>query len=180
MGCKMVNIVGFDMEKKIEASTVVLFKNDKRKEVFLVFRSDYPVWGTTGGGIDKGETPREAGIREAHEETGFKIKIARKVGQYFFERCGITYIAHIFEGRIVSGRFRPEFPGCRGCWFSVDNLPIDMTDRVKIRIADCIRHTSGQFDKEGWPLLLKNNLHLLVRHPLAVVRYIYKKHFEKR
>ena len=58
-------------------STVVLFKDDSRKEVFLVFRSDYPIWVTTGGGAEPDETPEETALREAFEETGFKVKICK-------------------------------------------------------------------------------------------------------
>ncbi len=39
---------------------LILFKDDLRKEVFLVLRTDYPVWVLTGGGIKPGETPEEA------------------------------------------------------------------------------------------------------------------------
>lgn len=30
-------------------------------------------WNTTGGGIDDGETPEQAAVREVHEETGLQI-----------------------------------------------------------------------------------------------------------
>lgn len=35
-----------------------------------------------GGGIDPGETPVQALIREAHEETGWTIRVRRKLGVY--------------------------------------------------------------------------------------------------
>ncbi len=62
-------------------STLILFRDNEKKEVFLVFRSDYPVWGTTGGGIEDGETPKQAALRETKEETGFKVKVVRRVGE---------------------------------------------------------------------------------------------------
>jgi len=81
-----------------DGSTVVLFKDDTKKEVFLVFRSDYPIWGTTGGAIEKNETPEEAALREAYEETGFKTKITKYCGTY-----QLTYNKlHLYEGRIIS------------------------------------------------------------------------------
>ena len=52
-------------KRKQDGAFVILFKDDSRKEVFLVFRSDYPIWVLTGGGIEKGETPEQAAVREA-------------------------------------------------------------------------------------------------------------------
>ena len=31
-------------------------------------------WNTTGGGIDEGETPEQAAVREVHEETGLRVR----------------------------------------------------------------------------------------------------------
>ena len=33
-------------------------------------------WNTTGGGLDDGETPRQAAVRELHEETGLRVDAA--------------------------------------------------------------------------------------------------------
>ena len=160
------------MEKS--GSTVVLFKDDSRREVFLVFRSDYPIWVTTGGGAEPGETPAETALREAFEETGFKVKIARYAGLYQRESGKVEHKSYLFEGRIVSGEFKPEFPGCKGRWFSVDKLPWSMTDRTREKILDCLKHESEQFEKEHQPLRLRNNFHLLLPHPVATIKYIVK------
>ena len=70
--------------------------------------------------------------REAFEETGFKIKIVRKVGVYENPES----FTHLFEGRVVSGKFKPEFPGCKGRWFNINKLPRDITDKTKEKIID--------------------------------------------
>lgn len=160
------------MEKS--GATVVLFKDDSRKEVFLVFRSDYPIWVTTGGNIEPDETPKEAALREAFEETGFKVKITRYVGLYRRKSGRVEHKSYLFEGWVVSGEFRPEFPGCKGKWFPIDKLPWSMTDRTREKIFDCIKCKSGEFEKKHRPLTLKNNFHLLLLHPVAAVRYIIK------
>lgn len=87
-----------------------MFKNDNREEIFLVYRSDYPIWVTTGGGMEPEESPKKAALREAEEETGFKIKITRAVGIYYTKEKGLTTRSYLFEGRVTSGKFRPEFP----------------------------------------------------------------------
>lgn len=68
--------------KEQNGSFLILFKDDSRKEVFLVFRSDYPIWVLTGGVIERGETPKSAAVREAEEESGFKVKLLREIGVY--------------------------------------------------------------------------------------------------
>ncbi len=138
----------------------------------MVFRSDYPIWGTTGGNVEPDETPEEAALREAHEETGFKVKIVRHVGLYRRKTTNVEYKSYLFEGRVVSGEFRPEFPGCRGKWFPVNRLPLSMMKRTREKIFDCIKHESGEFEKDYHPLTLKNNFYLLLLHPIAAAKYI--------
>ena len=65
-----------------DGSHVILFKDDSKREVFLVYRSDYPIWTTTGGAVEKREIPQETAIREAYEETGFDIEIKKYLGVY--------------------------------------------------------------------------------------------------
>ena len=67
---------------KKNGSFLVLFNNRKKKKVFLVRRDDFYTWVVPGGGIEKGEKPKEAAIREAIEETGFKVKLVRSLGIY--------------------------------------------------------------------------------------------------
>ncbi len=160
------------MEKS--GATVVLFKDDRRREVFLVFRSDYPIWVTTGGGAEPGEAPEETALREAFEETGFKVRIVRSVGLYQRKSGGVEHKSYLFEGRVVSGEFKPEFPGCKGRWFPINKLPLSMTDRTREKIFDCLNYQSEQFEKEHQPLRLRNNFHLLLLHPIAAAKYLVK------
>jgi 8-oxo-dGTP pyrophosphatase MutT (NUDIX family) len=48
--------------------------NDKG-EVLLQRRGDSNKWGFPGGAIEIGETPHEAAIREAKEETGLDVEV---------------------------------------------------------------------------------------------------------
>lgn len=138
----------------------------------MVYRSDYPIWVTTGGGMEPEESPKKAALREAEEETGFKIKITRAVGIYYTKEKGLTRKSYLFEGRVTSGKFRPEFPGCKGKWFPVNKLPLSMIDLAKKKILDCLKHQVKPFRKKKRPLSLRNNLHLLLLHPLSTVKFI--------
>ena len=134
-----------------DGSFVVIFKDDSRKEVFLVFRSDMPIWNLPGGGVEADETPETAVIRETYEETDFKLEIVQKLGVYnnIDVKTGeIWNRAHLFEGRIISGIFKPEFEGCKGEWFSVDNLPSEIRPVTRVRVADTLAFGGTQFLKD--------------------------------
>ena len=59
------------MERQFTA-TVYILENDK---VLLLFHRKIQKWLPPGGHIDPNETPPEAAIREAKEETGLNIEI---------------------------------------------------------------------------------------------------------
>jgi len=63
-------------------SVAALLFNPTRTEVLLIQRRDVPVWVLPGGGIDLGERPEQAALREMFEETGFQVNIERLVGVY--------------------------------------------------------------------------------------------------
>ena len=57
---------------------VMLVNQDGKVFVGQRIDTDAPAWQMPQGGIDPGETPQEAGVRELHEETGIaphKVRI---------------------------------------------------------------------------------------------------------
>lgn len=161
-----------------DGAFLILFKNDKRNEVFLVRRDDYYVWVLTGGGIEKGEKPLEAAVRETQEETGFKVKVLRLLGVYEIvnKKRRSLRKSYLYEGRVLSGSFKPEFPGCLGKWFSIQNLPRDMARRTKGKIFDAISHQQNSAFRKKWPEgKIWENIHLLFLHPIGALKYLFKK-----
>lgn len=145
--------------KRNNGSFIVLFRNNKKDQVFLIYRSDSPIWNLPGGGIETGETPEEAAYREAKEETGFKIKITNKLGKYKnidVKTGGIWNTTHLFEGRVLSGEFVPEFEGCKGDWFKISELPKEIREITRVRINDALVFSGKQFDKEFTPSSTKS------------------------
>lgn len=153
--------------KKIGSFVVLL--NQSKTKVFLVKRSDFPVWEIQGGGIEKKETPEKTAIREAFEETGFKIKITRKVANYFNKD---KLSAHLFEGKIVSGKYKPEYKGCVGKWFYVKNLPKEMTKTKQMMIEDSLLNKMVIIKKEEPSVYSLNNIHLLLINPKMAFKYL--------
>ena len=71
----------------------------------------YPgLWDVTGGGVDSGETPMQAGIREAYEELGLELKPEdmRQIYRYYADwDDGTGLILYVFgcSADVPSGGF---------------------------------------------------------------------------
>jgi ADP-ribose pyrophosphatase YjhB (NUDIX family) len=162
----------------MDGSFVVLL-NKPRNKVFLVFRSDYPVWVLTGGGIEKGESASKAAIREAKEESNFEVKIIRSVGVYNVgNKSEPNNKIHFFEGRRLGGKFKPEYPRCMGKWFDVDKLPARMTSFSKRAIDDTLNQTRNYIEDKH-SLFHLSDLKFFILEPRATIRYLLKTRKER-
>jgi DNA gyrase/topoisomerase IV subunit B len=61
-----------------ETVRALIWDPEKKK---AVFNREGGFWELPGGGIDEGETPEEAVLRESKEETGLDCRIVRKMGK---------------------------------------------------------------------------------------------------
>ena len=83
-----------------KAARAIVIHNDC---LLVIYRSKYgkEYYTLPGGGIDAGETPEQAIIREMHEETGVEVELERLV---FVEEPGETFgRQYIFLARYISG-----------------------------------------------------------------------------
>ena len=83
-------------------SSVATIIFNEKGEVLLIKRKDVPVWVLPGGGIDPGETAEDAAVRETVEETGFLVKLKRKIAEYT-PANRITKFTHFYECEITGG-----------------------------------------------------------------------------
>src|SRR5882672_2254732 len=90
--------------QKPESVAGIVFSLD-RSQVLLILRRDVPVWVLPGGGIDAGESPEDASIREILEETGLSVKVDRLVGHYTPVNR-LTKRTNLYECSAVSGNLR--------------------------------------------------------------------------
>ncbi len=123
-------------------SFVVIF--DKAGRVLLSHRRDLDIWNLPGGGLESGELPPQAAIRETLEETGLKIKIKRLVGVY-----GKPYrneLVFVFTAKVVGGKIQrsPEADETR--FFNLKRIPENTIPKHVERIQDAIEnHTKPRF-----------------------------------
>lgn len=94
-------------------------------------------WVTPGGGIDPGEGPRQAAVRELWEETGLRVEPEAIVGPVATREVRHGYsdrvlMQHETFFRVDVGRFTPAPGGlteterarlCGHGWFAFDALP---------------------------------------------------------
>lgn len=107
------------MAREISAGGVVY--NKKTKKILLI-KDSYGRWAFPKGLIDKGETTKQAALREVEEETGLKnLKIVKKLGsiKYIYTLKGrkIFKIVTFFLMETDRIRLKPQWEIRGAKWF---------------------------------------------------------------
>jgi 8-oxo-dGTP diphosphatase len=82
---------------------MAIMENDQILLVRQTYRGQ-PVWTLPGGGLEPGETPAEAAVRETKEEVNLDVKVLRLLYQGPPLSSEGTYYCHL--GQIISGHAR--------------------------------------------------------------------------
>ena len=95
---------------------------DEHQNILLVkstYNRFHP-WGLPGGGLEYGEHPEEAIIREVWEETGLRVCVEKLllINTLRPDRVGMYYLC-----KITGGTFYPSDEVSEFAYFSLDNLP---------------------------------------------------------
>lgn len=104
---------------QVFSAAVIFNEKDQILLVKLTYQRFHP-WGIPGGGIDYGEQPQDAVIREMFEETGMTVEVERFLlaKTWIPARVGLYYLC-----RVTDGEFQPSDEVAEIGYFSKDNLP---------------------------------------------------------
>lgn len=122
---------------------------DDLGRVLLCRKTDERWWGLVGGAIEPGETPAEAVVREANEETGLLVKPAHVIGVYggpdFFVSYPngdeVAYISTAFLCERVGGRLQPDGDEIAELRYlsARDTASVDLTRIASVVLPDVLR-----------------------------------------
>lgn len=157
------------MSKTIVKSVLgVVYLEDK---IVLTRRRDIPVWVFPGGGIDDGETPEEAIIREVKEETGFDAVIEKKIARYS-STSSFIHPVYLYKLKVIrktqSSFDDKEVKGVKA--FDRGSLPKDLVPFYKEWLEDMEKETE-YYEKVVTSITPWYIVKTLLRHPLIVMRF---------
>jgi 8-oxo-dGTP diphosphatase len=109
---------------------------DEHNHVLLSHRRDLDVWNLPGGGVEHGELPTEAVVRETKEETGLDVAVERLVGVYGKENEDDFVFAFVCQ--VVGGQLSVTDEADESKYFEVKNIPFNTSPKQVERIRDAI------------------------------------------
>lgn len=104
---------------------------DDAGRLLLVHQIDRQQWGTVGGAVEPGESPAEAAVREAREETGLEVELTGLVAALGGTGFQMTYpngdecayISIVFDALATGGELVADGVEVSHCgWFTTDDL----------------------------------------------------------
>ncbi len=154
----------------VESITGIVFSEDRQK-ILLIKRRDVPVWVLPGGGVEKGENPENALIREIQEETNLTVKITRQIALYskasFFTKKTLFYECALLEGSLTAGN--PEVK--EAFFFPLNALPKIIPPPYPEFIEDALKNTSP-FERPLTSITPRLILKAIFSHPFLLIRFL--------
>lgn len=131
---------------KIRLGCSAAILNNEGK-ILLTRRLDNGQWCLPSGGMEAGESPSEAVIREVFEETGLRVRVRRLVGVYsdpnqlviYVDGTKVQIVAIHFETEITGGTLGLSNETSGFGYFSLKEMEgMEMLGHHKKRIEDTL------------------------------------------
>lgn len=106
-------------------------------QVLLAVRRELRGWELPGGTRRSGERDEDALRREVQEETGLRVAVEGRVGEY--RRSGFRpHLALVFRCRVEGGELRASAEAPRVAWFEIGELPRTLFPWYRQPLADAL------------------------------------------
>ena len=100
----------------LQIPSVTILIRDGEGRLLLVKQADPEIWSTPGGTIEPLETPADAAVRDAWEETGLHVRLSRLVGVFggpefvteYRNGDRVSYVQTVFDAIPESGVLRVD------------------------------------------------------------------------
>ncbi len=110
---------------------------NERGEILLVLHTYIPGWHFPGGGVDKGESPREAIIREVREEAGIIVQEIPSIFDCYYNKIvGVDDIVSLYIIKNFECKSFKSHEIREAKWFALNQLPMDISNASKRRINE--------------------------------------------
>jgi 8-oxo-dGTP pyrophosphatase MutT (NUDIX family) len=136
----------------LPAVCVLIWDDDG--QLLLMREAQTGLWQTVGGMVDPDESPSDAALREAEEETGLTVRLERlrtalggpgyRVHYPNGDLC--SYVSIVFDAAVVSGELGGDDEVAELRWFHVDELAmleLDPLNRHLLRDTGVLSAPAG-------------------------------------
>lgn len=155
----------------LKPASIAIILDDSGTEVLLVKRKDVPLWVLPGGGVEEGESPIEAVVRESLEETGYAIEVVRQSAEYSpINR--LAALTSVFICRITGGVPRLSSETSSIGFFSLNDLPSTLFSLHQDWLKDAFSH-SELIKKPLTQVTYWAVINHFFKHPLHLLCYLW-------
>lgn len=121
---------------RITASSIV---TNEAGELLLIERHDIHTFDVPGGGLEAGELPTEAAVRETFEETGLSVRPLHLLGVYYWPNEPHAYLTFFVRCELLGGTLRPSAETPRVGFWPTHRLPLRMIPMHRQQIRRTLR-----------------------------------------
>lgn len=141
---------------------------NEQGQILLIQRADNSKWAMPGGAVSVGETPAEAAVREAFEETGIRCEPTALVGVFDSRFCGTVSRHHLYQllflcRPLANGHHTPPShvqEVLNMAWFAEKDLPSDIDPGHITRIPKAFCAWCGDAPYFDWQYPVNTVNHL--------------------
>lgn len=156
----------------MQDAAIAMVEDPSNKNHFLwVKRRDIPVWVLPGGGIDDGETPEKACIREVFEESNLVVEIARQASEYSPINKW-TATTHVFLCKWVSGKACITDESVEVAYFDINHPPKVCFPLHVIWMKEALDNPNEIIKRPLSEFTWQKVGVFFLKHPLILIKYL--------